>query len=210
LIDSGRVYTCQFETYHREIERYGGELGLEQSERIFHADSESVLDALDAGDSADERWLIALIGVDRLLADFGMLLPEKMATMGGMCRAYRVESKANSLTKKRLGEKFRVHRKTIDLALEGEGSEAIVRAQRSFDRRSERLREIVKELERLESERRIDRSIREIMPSYIHMHVDRVIDCVRHLRMHELVIYDLLHRIYESRIARGRVKLRPS
>src|SRR5262249_20222593 len=81
LLAQGRLRRLQFDTYVPEYERYGGEEGLRLAERIFHIDSESVLDLLallppgDAG--LDARWRLALVSTDRLLDDLGLDLAAK-------------------------------------------------------------------------------------------------------------------------------------
>ena len=45
-------------------------------------------------------------------------------------------------------------------------------------------------------------SILELSPSYIHMHVNRLLRSVQ--RAHEVVLYDFLTRLYESQIARSK------
>src|SRR5262249_25822369 len=43
LLADRRLWRIQFDTYEREVERYGGLEGIELAERFFHADSEAVL-----------------------------------------------------------------------------------------------------------------------------------------------------------------------
>src|SRR5205807_10366290 len=43
LLDDGRLWRVQLDTYEREVERYGGPEAIELAEKLFHADSEAVL-----------------------------------------------------------------------------------------------------------------------------------------------------------------------
>jgi hypothetical protein len=45
------------------------------------------------------------------------------------------------------------------------------------------------------------RSVTQLVHSYLHMHVNRMIRTAQ--RMHELVLYDLLRRHYDAVLARG-------
>ncbi|MFT3772110.1 MAG: thiopeptide-type bacteriocin biosynthesis protein [Minicystis sp.] len=70
-------YCCRFtfDTYDREVERYGGTLGIETAERVFHADSVAVVAYKDA--LAQRRLPLALedlvvLTVDNLLAGLGL------------------------------------------------------------------------------------------------------------------------------------------
>src|SRR5207253_2796057 len=74
FIDSGFVWRVQFDTYQREVERYGGDEAMLLTEKAFHADSTAVagIVAMLSGDAGlDARWRLALAGTDRLLADLG-------------------------------------------------------------------------------------------------------------------------------------------
>src|SRR6185436_11110603 len=53
MLDDGRLWKLQLDTYEREIERYGGATGLELAEQLFGADSACVVDILGmlAGDA---------------------------------------------------------------------------------------------------------------------------------------------------------------
>ena len=71
LLAGGILWKIQLDTYEREVERYGGAEGVALAERIFQADSETVLEILEMleeGDAGvDERWRLALRGIDMLL-----------------------------------------------------------------------------------------------------------------------------------------------
>ena len=80
MLDDDRMWRLQLDTYEREVERYGGAVGIELAERLFCADSACTLDILgmitgDAG--ADARWRLALRGIDQLLDDLGLALVDK-------------------------------------------------------------------------------------------------------------------------------------
>ncbi|PYV43187.1 MAG: Lanthionine biosynthesis protein LanB, partial [Acidobacteria bacterium] len=66
LLKEGQIWRMQFDTYEREVERYGGTEGIQLAERLFHVDSEAVLEImelLEPGDAGlDERWQLVLRG----------------------------------------------------------------------------------------------------------------------------------------------------
>ncbi|MDP8931941.1 MAG: lantibiotic dehydratase, partial [Actinomycetota bacterium] len=43
LLESGQIWRVQLDTYEREVERYGGDRGIELAEQVFQADSDAVL-----------------------------------------------------------------------------------------------------------------------------------------------------------------------
>src|SRR5262245_9744844 len=69
MLADGPVWRVQWDTYEREVERYGGPEGIGICEELFHRDSRAVVDVLQsaAGDVRDDtRWRLALLGMDRL------------------------------------------------------------------------------------------------------------------------------------------------
>jgi thiopeptide-type bacteriocin biosynthesis protein len=62
----------------------------------------------------------------------------------------------------------------------------------------------VAELKACETAGRLSRPLTELASSYIHMHANRMLRSAQ--RAQELVLYDFLNRLYESRAARGRGK----
>ncbi|MEO8550582.1 MAG: lantibiotic dehydratase [Kofleriaceae bacterium] len=61
------------DTYVREIERDGGDRGIELVEQVFWHDSEAVLALLElAQDDASLRWKVAVRGVDGLVESLGL------------------------------------------------------------------------------------------------------------------------------------------
>ena len=75
LIANGRCDRIVFDTYEREIERYGGDSGLRIAEAVFSADSRAVaamLGLLARRALSLDRTALAMISLDRLLASLGM------------------------------------------------------------------------------------------------------------------------------------------
>jgi thiopeptide-type bacteriocin biosynthesis protein len=185
-----RAWRLRFDTYEREVERYGGPEGIEFAERLFHVDSEAVLEVV-AGLGADEdrRWRLALVGMDALLSDLGLDLEAKEALAKRRREAFLRELRADGRTKGRIGQRFRRERDALESLIAEAGGEA-------FARRSERLRSLVDELRAA----RLTVSVDKLAESFVHMHVNRMLRCAH--REQELVLWDFLARLYRSRLAR--------
>jgi len=113
LSSSHAVWKVQFDTYEREVERYGGKQGIQIAERVFHADSEAVADIvkLSATDlDVDSRWLLALFGVHALLSDMRFDLSQKLSLMSGLRAAHDKMFRVDLQLKRDIGRKFREHR----------------------------------------------------------------------------------------------------
>jgi len=201
----GRVWRIQWDTYEREIERYGGPGGIEIAEQVFHADSEAVVEILGElrGDTGLHAcWQLALHGLDRMLEDAQLDEPAKLQLMSGAARGYRREFRADKGLDVQLGERFRRERRVLEPLLDPrkEVPPDVRRLLEIFHRRSHRLRPLMRELLRWEREGALQAPFPEIVLSYLHLFVNRMIRSGA--RAHELVLYDFLARLYASRLAR--------
>jgi len=207
LLREGRIAKWQLDTYEREVERYGGPEAMEISERIFHADSEAVLAALEdlAGDrGAGWRWRLALLGIDRLLADFGFDLAARRDLTAQSRLAFGNEFSAGPKLTHQLAQRLReTGDEMYDLLTAGAvGPEhPLAGSFAALDRRSAKLAPLVDELRALESRGELTAPLGDLVDSYLHMFVNRLIRS--DARAHELVLYDLLHRLTVSRLARA-------
>lgn len=208
LLDEGRAWRLCFDTYEREVERYGGPEGIEIAERIFRVDSDTVLELLtmfEPGErGAEERWKMALSGASVLMADLGLGEPERINLLRGLRDSFGHELKIDADGSHKLRERLREHRRSLEPLVEpgddvpddlGPGIE-VLRA------RSARLRPLIAELHALDESGRLTTTRASLASSFVHMYVNRLLRTAP--RIHELVIYDFLLRLYESRAARAR------
>jgi thiopeptide-type bacteriocin biosynthesis protein len=207
LLDDGRVWRVQLDTYEREIERYGGAEGTALAERLFRADSEAVLaivDQLDGDAGADARWRLTLRGIDQLLGDLGCDLAARQAIIHRVRDGFRREFQGNGLLTRQLGEKFRQERKHLEMLLDPacDAESALQPGLACLHQRSAQLAPVVEALRAVEQAGRLALPLAVLAPSYIHMHANRLLRSAQ--RAQELVLYDFLDRLYESRLARQR------
>jgi thiopeptide-type bacteriocin biosynthesis protein len=206
LLDDGRVWRMQLDTYAREVERYGGDEGMLLAERLFCLDSECALSILE-GVPGDEglawRWKLALCGID-LLLDALALDPEARLAWARRRRvAFARELRAGSHLNRQLGEKYRKERQGLAellSLLRGNGGLEYP-ALRALRQRTDGLADVAGQLRMLEHAGRLAVAIPELADSYAHMHVNRMLRSAH--RFQELAIHDLLERIYLAQIARG-------
>jgi len=207
LLDDGRLWRVQLDTYEREVERYGGPEAIELAEKLFHADSEAVLQLismLEPGDEGlDQRWRLTMSGIDALLTDFGLGLDSKCALFqqtSGLVKEGHVDKRLKS----ELSEKFRKERKGLQDLL-NPACDAVNLLSQGFDilrQRSEQITPIVTQLNACERAGRLLVSVKDFVLSCAHMYANRLLRSVH--REHELVIYDFLSRLYNSKAARER------
>lgn len=209
MLDDGRLWKLQLDTYEREVERYGGATGIELAEQLFCADSACVLDILGmlAGDAGnDARWRLALRGTDQLLDDLGFDLAGRLAIMRRTRDAFAREHHAEAAVgfQRGLGDRYRKERGALEALLDRarDADSDLAPGLERLAKRSAANAPIIAELRAAELQGALTQSLTELAPSYIHMHVNRLIRSAQ--RAHELVLYDLLVRLYESRVARAR------
>jgi thiopeptide-type bacteriocin biosynthesis protein len=213
LLADGRIWRVQLDTYEREIERYGGPEGIGLAERLFQVDSDAVLailEMLEGDEGADFRWRLALRGVDMLLGDLRFDPETRMRVMRGMREGFTREFGGGKGLRVQLDQRFRQEWRTLTPLLDpaGDAESELAPALEILRQRSERNAPIIEELREREREGRLNQPLADLASSYVHMHVNRFIRSAQ--RAHELVLYDFLYLLYESRAARERKGERPA
>lgn len=182
----------QYDTYVREVERYGGDEAIEIAESAFCADSDAVaalLQTYDDADWLDRRRMIAVRSVDQLCGSLGWDLE-------GRHRIYRELDTASDKPVRRLhSEEFRSQRTELEAAV----SEAPQSAQDQLPEMTI-LRERNARIEPLLTQWKDACNGRFIgvTKSLLHMNINRL-----GLANDELRIYSWLRRLADSRLARS-------
>ncbi|MGA8808119.1 MAG: thiopeptide-type bacteriocin biosynthesis protein, partial [Thermoanaerobaculia bacterium] len=197
LIGGGIAWKVQFDTYEREIERYGGPEAIELIEEIFFRDSEAAVDLLAScsGDAAGAmRGPLMAAGIDALFADFGhdpvARLKLAEASRDHFARQYQYEA-----LREPLADRFRRDRQTFQRLLDDPMSVPALK------QRSEAIAGSVAELTARERRGRLQLPLQTILPSLVHMFVNRLSRSAG--PEHELVLYDYLVQLYRSQLARN-------
>ena len=201
------LWKVQFDTYEREVERYGGPESMLLAERLFQADSEAVLELLELlpGDAgADARWRLLLCGMDLLLSDLGLGLEARLQLCSALREGFGREFQIDRAVERRMNERFRKERRSTEelLGCKTAGSPVLARGLEVLHRRSDKLAPIAAGLNTLAATGRLGVSIAELAGSFLHMHANRMARAAA--RAQELVLYDLLSRHYSSQVARQR------
>ncbi len=190
LIDDNTIRSIAYDTYSREIERYG-ESVYPQTEDIFHIDSICVADCLcqinqQSGD-ANMRWMCAVAMINDLLDAASISLAEKKEIIVRCRDAFRGEFGVEKPEQTRLfDKKYRDNRKSINEAINhGCFPQEIVCA---LERRKNALISVTNTWEEIK------------IPSVLHMTCNRMF--ITSNRLCELTLYEYLSRYYISEIAR--------
>jgi thiopeptide-type bacteriocin biosynthesis protein len=206
--DAGVIWRVQVDTYAREVDRYGGPAGILLAERLFQADSEAALALLLTSDGEDgaaslaDRWRLALAGVDRLFADLDLDLPARQALARMWRDQLAAEFRGTGANARRLaGKLMRTERAGLEALLDGvPGSPVLATGLTVLDRRSDATRDALSELRALDASESLSQPLGFIALSVNHMSVIRLLRGAP--RLQELVIYDLLDRLYHAQLSR--------
>jgi thiopeptide-type bacteriocin biosynthesis protein len=203
--DAGQVWRMQLDTYEREVERYGGDRGIELAEQFFHADSDAVLAilrSLSGAEGLDLRWRLALRGMDLLFDGLGLGLGEKRSVVRVARERYGREFGVAGAFRGAVGRRYRAERGDLEALLDPRGAATIQLAPglEALRRRSLRLAPAAAELQDLARSGRLTVPLSDLATRYAHMHVIRMLRSAP--RAQELVLYELLDRFYASQAAR--------
>ncbi len=205
LVETGQIWRIQLDTYEREVERYGGAGGIELAERIFQADSEAVLALIrqlpgDAG--AELRWRAALLGIDLLFDDLGLTSQQKRATARGARLSYEHEFRTEGTFQRAISDRYRLHRPSLEamLAPDGDQQPELVDSVHVLRRRSAAVAAVTREMRAAAGAGALSADLPALALSFAHMHVNRLLRSAQ--RAQELVLYEMLDRVYGSRAAR--------
>ncbi len=219
LLEDGRAWKLQLDTYDPELHRYGGAHGVVLAERLFAADSSFALEmlgALSGEANQDQRWRITLRAVDALLDDLRLPLPGKLALLEHMREQFGREFGTSSLLEKQLGDRFRKERPRLDALFaltrdHADGTSVELRALELLALRSTRLAPVVDDLVAAIAAGSVLAKLEDLMASYVHMHVNRMTRSggartrAGALRFFSLVFIDLRSR-WPRRAARAELR----
>jgi thiopeptide-type bacteriocin biosynthesis protein len=205
LLETGQLWRMQLDTYEREVERYGGDRGIELAEQVFAADSEAVLTIMgqlwgDAG--LDLRWRLAMCGIDLLFDDLGLTLEEKRSVARRAREGFGREFGVDGDFRSRVSQRYRAERARLAALLDpGQAPPAPLSAGlEALRRRSLQLAPVAAELRQLGQDGRLSTTLADIARSHAHMHVNRLLRSAQ--RAQELVLYELLDRAYSAQAGR--------
>lgn len=204
LAKNGIVVRWNLDTYQREVERYGGPLGMEMCEELFCADSAAALEIVEAtegNEGGEARWQLALRGCHTWLSDLGFDPAGRRDVARRISTAFAAEFRVDSALRKQIGEKYRNQRQRIEsLVCDGwsadhplaEGFEILARRSAAAQPTARRLLAAAKSS-------KLNISLPDLAASLLHMHVNRLLRAAH--RAQELVLYCFLDRAYESQRA---------
>jgi lantibiotic biosynthesis protein len=167
LVADGLCTHFGFDTYEREVERYGGEAGVELAEDLFAIDSRAAaaLLGLERDLPTIDRYALAVLSVDASLAALGLGSADRLAH-------YRVAALSRAD-----GQEYRrrqaLLRRLIGRRPTAEPGAAAL--ERTLDDRRRALEPIAARLEALARDRALCQVKATLLSDYLHMHCNRLL-----------------------------------
>jgi len=169
---------------------------MELSEKLFFLDSTMMVDFIDMidGDEGEElRWLFSIRVIDQLLTDFGYNEDQKLVLLERLKTGFAKEFGMNKHLKKQLDKKYRNEQDKIKsfLKLDRDSEPEYAPIIDVLEQKSIASASTIKAIKSTVDKVTLD----DLLGSYIHMLMNRLFRSKN--RLHEMVLYDLLYRIYK-------------
>lgn len=197
----GRIGRLRVDTYQPELERYGGAEGMALAERLFEADSDAalaVLALLDGDEGEDARWRLCLRALHLLLLDLEIPLPERVVLLAQLRAGWGARTGADKAFETALNARYRRERAALEamIAPDWDPEHPLAPGFVILAERSQAFRETGAALRQAA----LSVPLGALVQSYAHMLVNRWMRSQSN--QVEVVLYDLLLRLYKSAAAR--------
>jgi lantibiotic biosynthesis protein len=171
LLAEGRCARFAFDTYEREVERYGGDDATAVSESVFAADSVAVAEILQlalGGATGLDRTELAALTIDDLLAALGLAEPARIAWYR---EAVTARHESGDEHRRRGAELRRLLGDPSHLGARDEAGAV----RRVLAARRGALAEPAAALAALAERGKLERPLEELCRSYVHLHCNRLL-----------------------------------
>lgn len=204
--EQGSLWRLQLDSYEREVERYGGGMGMELAESLFWADSEFVLDCLrctSEAPMAEVRWRIGLKMIDLLADAMGLELEQKCKISRGAKRWHAKDLGQNRGLELQLDQAFRARRREVEHLILYEVGEFGLPPEvlPLLDAHLARIKPRLGVLRKAWDEGQLSEDLGSLYASFAHMHINRLLPTFQWAQ--EYVMFDILDRLYTSKMARS-------
>jgi thiopeptide-type bacteriocin biosynthesis protein len=191
--------TLTWDTYEPELDRYGGEQGTALSESIFYIDSRVALSRrrfFAREVDAWERLYASIAGLRALLDGLDLPLSTQLDLLSRMRGSFLSEHAADKATRADLSAEYRRRQAPIERA----AAPPSVAAREAELSPLATLRPLAARFRELHQAGAIHRSLEEVAPSFVHMHMNRWFESEQ--RRQEMISYDFAWRAVRSLLAR--------
>jgi thiopeptide-type bacteriocin biosynthesis protein len=161
LVKNGRCLEFAFDTYQREVERYGGATAMIIAEELFAADSRAAVELLGHMPTVD-RTALCVVSVGDLLDS---LYADKSSRLTWLKEAVN--------SRKDAGVEYRATRDTL-IAVVRDPSQLDASIPEALASRRAAVKCIAARLGRLDADAALSQPLSRVYGSYVHMHFNRL------------------------------------
>jgi lantibiotic biosynthesis protein len=162
LVTDGLCQRFAFDTYEREVERYGGPEAMSVAETLFAADSRTIVDLLAVPKKID-RMTLEVVAIDDLLQSLGLDAAARLAWLKNV----------GARARKEVSVEYREKRDDLLAAL-GDPQQLAPEVGSAFARRRSMLAPVASRLAELHREGRLTEVLPRLYESYVHMSSNRL------------------------------------
>ncbi|WP_312396461.1 thiopeptide-type bacteriocin biosynthesis protein [Chryseobacterium sp.] len=190
-VESGEISQITFDTYTREIERYG-ENTMEEAESLFNKNSEFTLQCLHYDD--EEKIIISLFYMDEILNIIGLFTQEKLDWIKDFNNAFKQEFNADKKLNSQLDKKYRAFKpKYLDFIQ----SENFLEERNIIISNIKESNLILQNILYHHDNQSLGMSLQSFFQSIFHMNINRLF--ISNQRLFEMIIYDYLLRYFKAK-----------
>lgn len=198
LKDEGVITTVQIDTYCPEWERYGGPSIMKLADKVFAADSRLVtciLNQMRMQQNRQDIRVLAVLSICDHLECFGFSLRERIEWLDNIVDSKPYANAYRKLKNELLGYIGCDSQKVVGHFIANDSLLATLYAERS-----ESIRQYVQHIYIEERNERLTNSLKEILASIIHMHLNRLLGVNRQQEMEcmGLARHVLAHFLYRK------------
>lgn len=193
LLYDKRIARFSLDTYVREIERYGGVLGMPHVETLFWVDSVCVTQLLSRGKVSaplSQRWKMGILCTLQWLDDFALNLDDKTKLCALMIEGQGRRFRRDGSYKKAIGDKFRKMKDEMHKLISEETGDAVAtEIKAALSAKSINARNACDQIRCLDIQRQ---QFFLIVTSIVHMSLNRIFHASANAQ--EQLVYELLSR----------------
>lgn len=200
-IEKNLLAKITFETYSREIERYGSE-NIEDVETLFSCESSLIIliiKKLDLNDGIfleEKRWLYCVYLIDFILSKFLLSIDDKVRVLEKYSEFYKKEFNLSKSDSKLLNDKYRAKSDEMKDLIQSEVFITTLLNDAQINTYDEAFSTILKR----KKEKKLDVDFDSLVMDIIHMTCNRFFRIKQ--RNHELVLYHFMTKYYASHKAK--------
>jgi thiopeptide-type bacteriocin biosynthesis protein len=194
-------------TYEREVERYGGFVGVKLAERVFRVESDAALDLialLGATPSrVDERWHCAVAACWALLSANGVPQDRAMSMLAQLRQQTATRFTLRPEQRAHIARRYREVRASLErvIAMMEIPGMSLGGPAGVLRERTRQLDPLLEETARLDASQRLAVPLERVLSAHLHLCLNRLMP--KMVRVQEHVIADFLYRLARERAARS-------